>query len=255
MRKDEFAPPPPAADEDDGPRRHRHPARGAGEDAQRRRPLSLPARQRFLLPHRLRRARGGRGADSGPRRRPNTCCSCATAIRRARPGTAAAPARKARCATTAPTTRFPINDIDDILPGLMEHCSRVYYTMGLHQEFDQRVIGWVNGLKTQARTGVQPPQEFVALDHLLHDMRLFKSRPELDAMRRVGADRRRGAQARDALRAARPHGIRGDGGAAARVPPQQRRHLLPPHRRRRRERLHPALPRELRRRSPTATCC
>jgi Xaa-Pro aminopeptidase len=78
---------------------------------------------------------------------------------------------------------FPIGDIDDILPGLMENCSRVYYTMGQHQEFDQRVIGWVNGLKARSRTGVQPPQEFVALDHLLHDMRLYKSRPELDAMR------------------------------------------------------------------------
>jgi Xaa-Pro aminopeptidase len=80
---------------------------------------------------------------------------------------------------------FPISDIDDILPGLMENCARVYYTMGLHQEFDQRVIGWVNGLKAQARTGVHPPQEFIALDHLLHDMRLFKSRPELDAMRQA----------------------------------------------------------------------
>jgi Xaa-Pro aminopeptidase len=80
---------------------------------------------------------------------------------------------------------FPIGDIDDILPGLMENCSRVYYTMGLHQEFDQRVIGWVNSLKTQtqSRTGSPPPQEFIALDHFLHDMRLFKSRPELDAMR------------------------------------------------------------------------
>lgn len=81
---------------------------------------------------------------------------------------------------------FPIADIDDILPGLMESCSRVYYTMGLHAEFDQRVIGWVNHLKAQSRTGVQPPQEFVALDHLLHDMRLFKSRGELDAMRQAG---------------------------------------------------------------------
>jgi Xaa-Pro aminopeptidase len=78
---------------------------------------------------------------------------------------------------------FPISDIDDILPGLMENCSRVYYTMGLHQEFDQRVIGWVNTLKGQSRSGVMPPQEFVALDHPLHDMRLFKSRPEIDAMR------------------------------------------------------------------------
>ena len=81
---------------------------------------------------------------------------------------------------------FPISDIDDILPGLMESCGRVYYTMGLHSEFDHRVIGWVNQLKARARNGVQPPQEFVALDHLLHDMRLFKSRGELDAMRKAG---------------------------------------------------------------------
>jgi Xaa-Pro aminopeptidase len=79
---------------------------------------------------------------------------------------------------------FPINDIDDILPGMMERCPRVYYTMGLSAEFDQRVFGWVNGFKAQARAGVQPPQEFVALDHLLHDMRLYKSRVEAGLMRR-----------------------------------------------------------------------
>src|SRR5262245_40546170 len=78
---------------------------------------------------------------------------------------------------------FPIGDIDDILPGLMENCPRVYYTMGLNHEFDQRVIGWVNGLKAQARQGKHPPTEFVALDHLLHDMRLYKSKSELDVMR------------------------------------------------------------------------
>src|SRR5665213_124425 len=48
---------------------------------------------------------------------------------------------------------FPITDIDEILPGLMEKCSRVYYTMGLNQEFDQRVVGWVNTLRSQARNG------------------------------------------------------------------------------------------------------
>jgi Xaa-Pro aminopeptidase len=79
---------------------------------------------------------------------------------------------------------FPIGDIDDILPGLMEQCQRVYYTMGLNPEFDQRVLGWVNGLKAQARAGKHPPQEFIALDHILHDMRLYKSKPELDTMRR-----------------------------------------------------------------------
>jgi len=33
---------------------------------------------------------------------------------------------------------------------------------------------------------MHPPQEFVALDHALHDMRLFKSRGEVNLMRRAG---------------------------------------------------------------------
>jgi Xaa-Pro aminopeptidase len=82
---------------------------------------------------------------------------------------------------------FPIDDIDDILPGLLEKRSRVFYTMGLNQEFDQHVVSWVKTLRAQARTGTHPPQEFVSLDHVLHDMRLFKSRVEVGLMRRSGA--------------------------------------------------------------------
>src|ERR1700741_3515125 len=78
---------------------------------------------------------------------------------------------------------FPVTDIDEILPGLLENRTRVYYTMGVAADFDQRVVGWVNGLRTQAKNGRHPPQELVALEHLLHDMRLYKSRGELDLMR------------------------------------------------------------------------
>ena len=81
---------------------------------------------------------------------------------------------------------FPIADIDEILPGLLEKRSRVFYTMGLNQEFDQHVVSWVNTLRAQARTGAHPPQEFVSLDHVLHDMRLFKSRAEVGLLRRSG---------------------------------------------------------------------
>ena len=80
---------------------------------------------------------------------------------------------------------FPIGDIDDILPGMLEHSERVYYTMGLNADFDQRLLGWVNGLRAAATKGVTTPTEFVALDHLLHDMRLFKSRGEISAMRKA----------------------------------------------------------------------
>ncbi|MDJ0699610.1 MAG: Xaa-Pro aminopeptidase [Woeseiaceae bacterium] len=79
---------------------------------------------------------------------------------------------------------FPIDDIDDILPGLMEPCSRVYYTMGMYSDFDTRIADWVNSLRSGLSKGVHTPHEFVALDHLLHDMRLFKSRAEISAMRR-----------------------------------------------------------------------
>jgi len=82
---------------------------------------------------------------------------------------------------------FPIGDLDDILPGLLETRARVYHTMGKYYDFDQRVVGWVNTLRSQARSGAHPPQEFVALDHVLHDMRLYKSRRELSLMRRAGA--------------------------------------------------------------------
>ena len=85
---------------------------------------------------------------------------------------------------------FPIADIDEILPGLMENRAKVFYAMGMYPQFDQRVVGWVNGLRTQARNGRHPPQEFVALDQVLHELRLIKSRAELELMRsaaRIGA--------------------------------------------------------------------
>jgi len=78
---------------------------------------------------------------------------------------------------------FPIGDIDDILPGLLEHRERVYYTMGFSTEFDQRVMGWVNQIRRQVRAGSRTPDEFISLEHLLHDMRLYKSRAELQSLR------------------------------------------------------------------------
>ena len=90
---------------------------------------------------------------------------------------------------------FPIDDIDDILPGLLEGTDAIYYTMGGNADFDKRLIGWVNHIKAQSRAGLHVPSEFVSLDYILHDMRLFKSREEMRLMRKaaainVGAHRR-----------------------------------------------------------------
>jgi len=97
---------------------------------------------------------------------------------------------------------FPIEDIDEILPGLLESRPRIYYSMGRHPEFDARMQGWMPDVRPRLRAGATPAEEFVALGHVLDDMRLYKTRAEQVALRRsaaiaLGAHRR-------AMRFARP---------------------------------------------------
>ena len=82
---------------------------------------------------------------------------------------------------------YPITDLDEILPGLLEGRSRVYYHFGRDTEFDLKLIGWVNRVREQVRQGAQPPHEFLELGHLLHELRLFKSPAELKLMKRSAA--------------------------------------------------------------------
>jgi len=81
---------------------------------------------------------------------------------------------------------FPITDIDEILPGLLEGRDRVYYAVGKDQHFDARLMEWVNNIRKRARAGASPPAEFVDLDHILHELRLFKSAPEIKLMKKSG---------------------------------------------------------------------
>ena len=97
---------------------------------------------------------------------------------------------------------FPIDDIDDILPGMIEGRSRVYYHFGRDTEFDLKLMNWVNRVRAEIKKGARPPHEFVALGHALHDLRLYKSRTELRVMKRAA---KIAAQAHlRAMRVARP---------------------------------------------------
>lgn len=79
---------------------------------------------------------------------------------------------------------FPIADLDDILPGLIENKEKVFFTLGRYPQFDERLIGWVNRIRALVKTGARPPDEVVSLEHLVHDMRLFKTRTEVSTMRK-----------------------------------------------------------------------
>ena len=78
---------------------------------------------------------------------------------------------------------FPIDDIDDILPGLIEGRSRLYYSMGTHPRFDARILSWVNSIAMYNREGTEPLGEFIQLGQYLHELRLHKSAKEIDVLR------------------------------------------------------------------------
>ncbi len=80
---------------------------------------------------------------------------------------------------------FPIDDLDDILPGMLEDKGKVYYPMGRDSDLDHSLLVWINNIRSQSRTGVNAPGELVSLEHVLHEMRLFKSPEELLLMRRA----------------------------------------------------------------------
>ena len=81
---------------------------------------------------------------------------------------------------------YPISDLDDILPGLLEEREKVFYTMGNIASFDQRIVGFLNHLRQATRQGKHSPTEIIELDHCLNELRLFKSTAEIKAMRKAG---------------------------------------------------------------------
>ena len=81
---------------------------------------------------------------------------------------------------------FPIGDIDEILPGVLEGRERVYYAIGKDPDFDRHLMSWINDIRDQKDRGSAPPGEFVDLDHLVNEMRLIKTAAELKLMRKAG---------------------------------------------------------------------
>jgi len=90
---------------------------------------------------------------------------------------------------------WPIELLDQKLPQLLSNQPALYFTTGMDSAWDARVIGWVNQVRGQARTGVSAPGDIRDVRVILDDMRLVKDSHEIDVMRRAarisaGAHRR-----------------------------------------------------------------
>jgi Xaa-Pro aminopeptidase len=80
---------------------------------------------------------------------------------------------------------FPIDELHEKLPDLLENRDCVYFPIGQDTELDHVIMTAVNEVRGRARTGVQAPYEFIAVEHLLHEQRLFKSPEEIRVMRKA----------------------------------------------------------------------
>ncbi|WP_444943021.1 aminopeptidase P N-terminal domain-containing protein [Microbulbifer sp. ZKSA006] len=75
---------------------------------------------------------------------------------------------------------FPIGDLDDILPGLLEGRERVYFPMGRYAHLDRRLRNYLERIAMAPGAGRAP--EMVDLDYQLRELRLFKSAQEIRLM-------------------------------------------------------------------------
>ena len=77
--------------------------------------------------------------------------------------------------------------LDHKLGELMADQTAVYVRLAESAEADRRLRHWMKHVRGQARSGINPPQEFHDIDALIHEMRLFKDAQEIEIMRRAAA--------------------------------------------------------------------
>jgi Xaa-Pro aminopeptidase len=90
-------------------------------------------------------------------------------------------------ATFGVDAAHPIGELDALLPKLLADQPTLFADLGQDPAWDARLMGWLNAVRAQVRSGVSAPSELRDIRRLLDDMRLIKDPAELDTMRRAAA--------------------------------------------------------------------
>jgi Xaa-Pro aminopeptidase len=80
---------------------------------------------------------------------------------------------------------FTIDKLADELPKLFQNKKRLYYRLGVNRAMDDKVLEAIDRTRARAKLGFTWPVEIVDPGTVLHEMRLFKSKDDLDAMRKA----------------------------------------------------------------------
>jgi len=97
---------------------------------------------------------------------------------------------------------YPLEDLDAVVPTLLEGRRSVFYPLGVDPDFDRRLISWVGRVRAKVRGGVRAPTQLHALSTVLHELRLIKDTGEIRTMRK--AARISAAAHRGLMRVCRP---------------------------------------------------
>ena len=95
-----------------------------------------------------------------------------------------------------------IAKLDELLPQQLANQPAIFCDVGADPAWDSQVIGWINKVRAQVRSGVSAPSEIRDIRRFLDDMRLIKDEHEIATMRQA-ADISSQAHRR-AMRTARP---------------------------------------------------
>ena len=80
---------------------------------------------------------------------------------------------------------FAIDEIDKILPQLIENRDAIFTPIGIESNWDNKMMGWLNKTRSRAREGITAPASLIDVREILDEMRLIKDSDELDVMRRA----------------------------------------------------------------------
>jgi len=89
--------------------------------------------------------------------------------------------------TLAMDSAFAIEELEKQLPELMSDMDSVYGLWGSDIEWDQRLIASIEKVKLKSRTGISAPTAMLAIEPILHELRLIKSDAEI-ALMKTAAD-------------------------------------------------------------------
>lgn len=80
---------------------------------------------------------------------------------------------------------FSIQQLDELMPTLLDGRSVVYSLIATQSKLQQQLTEWVAVVRSRARQDAVAPQQFNALEPLIHELRLHKSEAELAVMQQA----------------------------------------------------------------------